>query len=64
MNIKKPVAKTIGKDGNIYNIIAICMQALEHDGQKEKAKEMHEKVEASGSYHEALSIMMEYVNMR
>jgi uncharacterized membrane protein len=58
--IKKPKAKVLGQDGNVFNIISICSKALKKDGQKEQANQMTERVYSSGSYDEALQIMMEY----
>ena len=60
----KPVAKVIGKDGNVFNLIGICMKALKRAGQPEKAKEMQEKIFAAGSYEEALNIMGEYCDLQ
>lgn len=58
--MEKPVAKLIGKDGNVFNLIAICSRALKKAGQADKAKEMQDKIFSCGSYDEALSITMEY----
>ena len=57
---EKPRAKLVGADGNVFNLIAICMRALEEAGQKENAKEMKDKIFKCGSYDEALVIMMDY----
>lgn len=58
--IIKPKAKVIGKDGNVFNLIGICSNALKKANQYDKAKEMSEKVFNSGSYDEALRIMGDY----
>ena len=47
---EKPDCALIGQDGNIFNL-------------KDQAKEMKERVFASGSYGEALCIIGEYVNI-
>jgi hypothetical protein len=60
----KPVAKVIGEDGNVFNLIGICMKALKRAGQSEKAKEMQERIFKAGSYDEALSIMGEYCDLQ
>ena len=60
MENKKPTAKLVGENGNVFNLIAICKKALEKAGQHEKAKEMQNKIFGSGSYDEALAIMMDY----
>ena len=59
----KPKAKVLGKDGNVFNLIGICSRALKDAKQPERAKEMSEKVFASGSYHEALRIMADYCTL-
>lgn len=59
----KPVVSMIGKDGNVFNLIAITKRALEHADMKAEAKEMQERVFSSRSYSDALSIMMEYVEV-
>ena len=61
--IKKPKAKLIGQDGNVFNLIGICSQALNKAGQKDKVKEMQERIFKSGSYDEALRIMSDYCKL-
>lgn len=59
----KPKCKLIGEDGNIFNLIGIAARALRRAGLVDKADEMSNKVMHSGSYSEALSIIMEYVEV-
>jgi hypothetical protein len=59
----KPVAKMIGQDGNVFNLIGLAQRALRKDGMEAEAKELCERVFASGSYGEALRIMREYVDI-
>lgn len=59
---EKVDAKIIGVDGNVFNLIGICQKALRKEGYENEAKELYERVTSSGSYDEALQIMMEYVN--
>lgn len=61
--IEKPKCKLIGQDGNIFNLIGIASRSLRHAGLADKAKEMSDKVMKSQSYSEALSIIMEYVEV-
>ena len=61
--MKKPKAKLIGEDGNIFNLLGICTKALHKIGGYAEAKEMQKKVAMSNSYHEALSILMEYCDI-
>jgi hypothetical protein len=59
-NDTKPKAKLIGQDSNVFNLVGIASQALRRAGKRDEAKAMTERVFASGSYDEALSIIMEY----
>lgn len=62
-NSKKPVAKLIGADGNVFNLLGVCKSALSKAGMRDKADEMSKRVFACSSYDEALQIMMEYVDV-
>ena len=59
----KPKCKLVGKDGNVFNLIGIVSTTLKKAGQPEAAKEMQNRVFQSKSYHEALAIFMEYVDV-
>ena len=59
----KPDCQLIGADGNIFNLLGIASRTLREHGLKEQAKEMSDRVFASGSYGEALCIIGEYVNI-
>lgn len=61
--VSKPVAKLVGANGNIFNLVGIASRSLKTAGQKDKATEMSNRVMSSGSYEEALSIIMEYVEV-
>lgn len=61
--IKKPKVKLIGKDGNIFNLIGICSRELKRAGQSDNAKKMSEECFNSGSYNEALQIIMKYCDV-
>jgi len=63
VNENKPKVKLTGENGNVFNLIGICSRTLKNAGQKEKAKEMSEKVFKCGSYSEALGIMMDYCDV-
>jgi hypothetical protein len=62
-SIIKPKAKVIGKDGNVFNLIGICSNALKKANQHDRVKEMTEKVFKSESYDEALVIMNDYCTL-
>jgi hypothetical protein len=56
-------AKLIGQDGNVFNLLSICRNALVRAGESEKAKELMERAFKCGGYHEALALMMEYIRL-
>lgn len=59
--VQKPVAKLIGQNGNIFNLIGIASKALKENDQRELAHEMQNKIfREAKSYDEALQIIMEY----
>jgi len=62
--VTKPRCKLIGEDGNIFNLIGIAARALRKAGLADKATEMSEKIMQSKSYEEALSVIMEYVEVK
>jgi two-component SAPR family response regulator len=62
MNDKpKPKVQLVGEDGNVFNLLGICIKALKRVGQYEEAQELQKRALKCGSYEEALSIMLEYV---
>ena len=58
---KKPKMQLLGQDGNIFAIMGRASRLLKDIGQRDKAKEMCDRVTASQSYSEALNIVSEYV---
>jgi hypothetical protein len=58
---EKPKMDLVGQDGNIFFILGRASRLLKDAGQKEQAEEMFQRVTNSGSYHEALFIISEYV---
>lgn len=58
---KRPKCPIIGADGNILNIMGAASKTLNRSGMSEDAREMCSRVTSSGSYEEALRIIMEYV---
>ena len=59
----KPKCKLIGEDGNIFNLMGIASRTLKKAGLREEAEEMIKRIQNSGSYHEALGIIMEYLEV-
>lgn len=58
----RPKLKLLGHDGNIFSIMADARHLLIKNGQGEITKEMIRRVENSGDYYKALSIISEYVD--
>ena len=60
---KRPQAKMIGEDGNIFNLMGIASRSLKDAGYKQEATEMIERITTTAkSYDEALNIISQYVN--
>jgi len=57
----KPKCAIIGKNGNIFNIMAAASNTLKRSNMAAESEEMCSRVMSSGSYEEALGIVMEYV---
>jgi hypothetical protein len=64
MENTRPRVKLTGKDGNVFNLMGLCSRALKTAGQPERATEMCQKIMRSGSYDQALQIMMEYCDVK
>lgn len=61
---KKPKCKLIGQNGNIFNLMGIASRDLRKAGLHEEAKEMsHKIITSASSYSEALSIILEYLDV-
>lgn len=60
----KPVAKLVGENGNIFNLMGIANRVLRGAGKEEKGKEMCDRIRSQAkNYDEALLIIMEYVEV-
>lgn len=62
--VKKPIAKVVGADSNIFTTLGICTTALNKAGLRKEAKELTDKVFEAESYSKALAIMSEYCELR
>lgn len=58
--MEKPKVQLTGKDGNVFNLLAICTSALKKQKMFDEATELQSKVFAAKSYDEALSLMSDY----
>ena len=55
--------KLTGKDGNVFNLIGICTQALREHGLKNEIAKFQAEVTSSKSYEEALCVMINWFNV-
>lgn len=65
-DVKHPeiTAKLIGQNSNVFNLIGICTKAMRRGGvSREECDEFVNEVTHSGSYTEALAVMMRWVNV-
>ena len=60
---QKPDCPLIGKDGNVFGLIGLAARTLRQNGLHDQAKEMSERAFGSGSYDQALGVIMDYVNI-
>jgi len=63
MDFIKPVVEDFSSDGNVFACLGQCTKALKEVRLINEAKELTEKVFNADSYDEALSIMMDYVEI-
>ena len=58
---QRPKMQLLGQDGNIFAIMGRASRLLKNAGQRDKAKEMCNRVMSCDSYHKALNVISEYV---
>lgn len=56
--------KLIGEDGNVFNLIGICTQALRRNGMRDKVTEFQNEVMSADSYESALGVMMNWFEIK
>ena len=62
--MKKPKAKVIGNDGNVFALISICTKSLRNNGNSvDEIKKFTDEVYSAKSYDEALKIMSNYCEL-
>ena len=64
-SIKHPdiTVRLVGQDGNIFNLMGIIARALRKNGYGDEVNNFIAEVTSSESYHEALAVMMQWVNV-
>ena len=61
---KRPRCTLFGKDGNVFNVIAIVRRALIDTSEYDLASEFMQRATNAGSYDEVLGLCFEYVDVR
>lgn len=66
MVIKHPdvTVQLVGQDGNVFNLMGIVANALRENGFGDEVDSFVSEVTSSKSYHEALAVMMRWVDVR
>ena len=64
-NIKHPgiSVQLSGQDGNVFNLMGIVIRALRENGFGDEVDDFVSEVTSSKSYHEALAVMMQWVDV-
>jgi hypothetical protein len=59
---QKPRVSLVGQEGNVFNLLSVCVTALKQAGQEAEAEELSKRAFTCGSFDNAVSLMMEYVD--
>lgn len=59
----KPKCKLMGENGNIFNLIGIAAKTLRRKGYHDQIDEMVDRIGTCKSYHEAIAVLMDYVDV-
>ena len=51
-----------GQDGNVFNLMGVVIRALRSNGFGNEVEDFISEVTSSKSYHEALAVMMQWVD--
>lgn len=52
-----------GQDGNVFNLMGVVIRALRSNGFGNEVEDFISEVTSSKSYHEALAVMMQWVDV-
>lgn len=66
LSVKHPdiSVQLTGQDGNVFNLMGIVIRALRNNGSGDEVDDFISEVTSSKSYHEALAVMMQWVDVR
>lgn len=65
-SIKHPdiSVQLVGQDGNVFNLMGVVIRALRENGFGDEVDDFVSEVTSSKSYHEALTVMMSWVDVQ
>lgn len=66
LSVKHPdiSVQLTGQDGNVFNLMGVVIKALRNNGSGDEVDDFISEVTSSKSYHEALAVMMQWVDVR
>ena len=66
ISVKHPdiSVQLVGQNGNVFNLMGIVIRALRNNGSGDEVDDFISEVTSSKSYHEALAVMMQWVDVR
>ena len=65
LSVKHPdiSVQLTGQDGNVFNLMGVVIRALRSNGFGNEVEDFISEVTSSKSYHEALAVMMQWVEV-
>ena len=65
LSVKHPdiSVQLTGQDGNVFNLMGVVIKALRNNGSEDEVDDFISEVTSSKSYHEALAVMMQWVDV-
>ena len=65
LSVKHPdiSVQLTGQDGNVFNLMGVVIRALRSHGFGDEVDDFISEVTSSKSYHEALAVMMQWVDV-
>lgn len=65
LSVKHPdiSVQLTGQDGNVFNLMGVVIRALRSNGFGDEVDDFVSEVTSSKSYHEALAVMMQWVDV-
>ena len=66
LSVKHPdiSVQLTGQDGNVFNLMGVVIRALRSNGFGDEVDDFVSEVTSCKSYHEALAVMMSWVDVQ